>query len=92
MRISTDQAILAIDQTLRTLFGKPQVTERDNPADNIPDAKLTAEQSKDVAGLMRVNHAGEVCAQALYQGQALTAHKPADGCQTCWKAAMTSKP
>ena len=71
--LSTDQAILAIDQTLRTLFGKPQVTERDNPADKIPDTKLTAEQSCDVAGLMRVNHAGEVCAQALYQGQALTA-------------------
>jgi len=68
-----DQVALGLDQALRTVFGKPKVTERSNPADDIPDANMDASQQQHVAGLMRVNHVGEVCAQALYQGQAMTA-------------------
>ena len=71
-----DQLMLNADQALRTLFGRPQVTERPNPADDMPDADLSDVQRDHVARLMRINHTGEVCAQALYQGQALTARDP----------------
>jgi len=71
-----DQLILGLDQVLRTLFGRPQVTERTDPADAVPEADMS-EQERDLAArLMRINHTGEVCAQALYQGQALTAKLP----------------
>jgi ubiquinone biosynthesis monooxygenase Coq7 len=73
---STDQFILGIDQALRTLFGRPLVTERPDPASGVPEADMS-EQERDLAArLMRINHTGEVCAQALYQGQALTAKLP----------------
>lgn len=72
----TDNLLINIDQALRTLFGKPQVTERMNPANDRPEAELSSDEARHVAGLMRINHAGEVCAQALYQGQALTAELP----------------
>jgi len=68
-----DKLMLNLDQALRTLFGKPHVTERANPADNIDDIALSDEERDHIARLMRINHTGEVCAQALYQGQALTA-------------------
>ena len=71
-----DTLILNVDQAVRTLFGKPQVTERSNPAQGLPETELSPSESHHVAGLMRINHAGEVCAQALYQGQALTARLP----------------
>jgi ubiquinone biosynthesis monooxygenase Coq7 len=48
--------------------------ERASPASTIPEAELDPGQRAHAAALMRVNHVGEVCAQALYQGQALTAH------------------
>lgn len=73
----TDTLIINFDQGVRTLFGKPQPTERSNPAageDN--PTELSADEKRHVAGLMRVNHAGEIAAQALYQGQALTARLP----------------
>lgn len=70
----SDQIALGIDQALRTVFGKPQVTERQNPSENIPETDALSETEKQhIAGLMRINHVGEVCAQALYQGQAMTA-------------------
>ncbi len=70
----SDQIALGIDQALRTVFGKPQVTERSNPSDDVPETnQLSEEEQKHIAGLMRINHVGEVCAQALYQGQAMTA-------------------
>lgn len=72
-----DQACMQIDSFLRTVFGKPLVTERQNPAAGIEAPTLTEQERKDAAGLMRVNHTGEVCAQALYQGQSLTARDPA---------------
>ena len=68
-----DQFISQADHALRTVMGKPGVTERANPSAGINESKLSNEERKHSAGLMRVNHAGEVSAQALYQGQALTA-------------------
>ena len=72
-----DHLLINLDQALRTVAGKPSVTERINPADAHtdahPDSQLSAAQKQTAARLMRVNHAGEVAAQALYQGQALTA-------------------
>ena len=71
-----DRLVSEFDTGLRTLFGKPEITERENPANKIAESELSEEQQRHAAGLMRVNHAGEVCAQALYQGQALTARDP----------------
>ena len=71
-----DTLVIGMDNALRTVFGTPKVTERKNPATEIPDNELTQEQQKHVARLMRINHTGEVCAQALYQGQAVTAKLP----------------
>ena len=68
-----DHLLINLDQAVRTLAGKPPVTERSNPADAHAEAHLNAGQQQTAACLMRVNHAGEVAAQALYQGQALTA-------------------
>ena len=71
-----DDFIAHLDQGLRTVFGAPQTTGRANPADAIASSDL-ASTDKTLAGrLMRVNHAGEVAAQGLYQGQALTARLP----------------
>jgi ubiquinone biosynthesis monooxygenase Coq7 len=72
----TDKFLMHLDTGLRTVFGRPRVTERSNPAENIEDAELT-QTEKELAGrLMRINHAGEVAAQGLYEGQALTARLP----------------
>jgi ubiquinone biosynthesis monooxygenase Coq7 len=70
---SLDDLVVNFDQALRTVFGKPLATERANPADNLEDVALSDEEKRLSIGLMRVNHCGEVAAQALYQGQALTA-------------------
>jgi ubiquinone biosynthesis monooxygenase Coq7 len=68
-----DKFLMHFDTGLRTVFGRPRVTERPNPANNIAEAELT-QADKELAGrLMRINHAGEVAAQGLYEGQALTA-------------------
>ncbi len=67
-----DQLIMSADTALRTLLGEPIVTERKYPANNISDAEFSEQEKKHIAGLMRVNHSGEVSAQALYQGQSLT--------------------
>ena len=70
-----DTLIGEVDSALRTLLPpQKRVPTRISPAVAIDESPLTFEDKKHVAGLMRVNHAGEVCAQALYQGQALTAH------------------
>jgi ubiquinone biosynthesis monooxygenase Coq7 len=68
-----DRLVINLDQAVRTLFGKPQVTERANPALDLEEAELSDAERDHIARLMRINHTGEVCAQALYQGQALTA-------------------
>ncbi len=71
-----DLFISNLDQGLRTIFGKPLVTERSNPAKDAPENEMSESERRHSAGLMRVNHAGEIAAQALYQGQALTARDP----------------
>jgi len=68
--------VLALDNGMRTVFGRPQPTERPDPAAALDEAELTAAERTLAGRLMRINHTGEVCAQALYQGQALTAHLP----------------
>jgi ubiquinone biosynthesis monooxygenase Coq7 len=68
-----DRTLIGFDQTLRTLFGRPLVTERPRPGRHLEDVDLNPEERRHIGRLMRVNHTGEVCAQALYQGQALTA-------------------
>ena len=70
-----DRAILEFDRALRAVAGIHQA-ERPNPADGIAEADLDEQARAHSAALMRVNHVGEVCAQALYQGQALTARDP----------------
>jgi ubiquinone biosynthesis monooxygenase Coq7 len=72
-RGTIDRAILEFDRALRTIAGLHQA-ERPSPAAALAEADLPAEARAHAAALMRVNHVGEVCAQALYQGQALTAH------------------
>jgi ubiquinone biosynthesis monooxygenase Coq7 len=67
-----DQLIINADTALRTLFGEPKVTAREYPANGISDADFSLQEKQHIAGLMRVNHSGEVSAQALYQGQSLT--------------------
>jgi len=68
-----DQLIVQSDHALRTIFGKPVTTERENPSLNTTENNLSEAERKLSSSLMRVNHSGEVSAQALYQGQALTA-------------------
>lgn len=71
-----DNLMMQVDTGLRTLFGKPIITERKNPEDAVDEGELST-QEKELAGcLMRINHSGEVAAQGLYQGQALTAKLP----------------
>lgn len=70
---STDNIVLNLDRALRTLFGKPKTTNRPNPSLNLEEIDLSAKEKDHIARLMRINHTGEVCAQALYQGQAFTA-------------------
>jgi ubiquinone biosynthesis monooxygenase Coq7 len=67
-----DNVIGHIDKALNNIF-IAQHTQRDYPADKAGDDCLSAEQKKKAAGLMRVNHAGEMAAQALYHGQSLIA-------------------
>ncbi len=70
-----DRFILQADQALRTVFGTPAGTGREYPASTAANAELSSIEKSESLCLMRVNHAGEVCAQALYQGQALTARR-----------------
>jgi ubiquinone biosynthesis monooxygenase Coq7 len=67
-----DRTLGCLDEGLRVVFGPPPVASRPNPAEKIADAELDSSAREFAGRLMRVNHAGEVCAQALYRGQALT--------------------
>jgi ubiquinone biosynthesis monooxygenase Coq7 len=71
-----DRLLMQFDTAIRTVAGKPVVTQRPYPAAEIADHALDDSTRQHIAGLMRVNHAGEVSAQALYQGQSLTARNP----------------
>jgi len=65
-----DQLIMGFDRALRTVFANA-TTVRPVPGGGLPEGDLTEEDRKRAASLMRVNHCGEICAQALYQGQAM---------------------
>ncbi len=71
-----DRLLLQANTALRTLLPFSGQPYRPSPADDHQDVPLEAREARHVAGLMRINHTGEVCAQALYQGQALTAKLP----------------
>jgi ubiquinone biosynthesis monooxygenase Coq7 len=73
--MSPDQLILEFDRALRTVLA-PARSVRPTPGDNLPDIVQELDQRRHALGLMRVNHCGEICAQALYQGQALTSRDP----------------
>ena len=72
-----DHALVEIERALGTVFDPAPVALRPSPADNIADAPLEPKARRHAAGLMRVNHVGEVCARALYFGQAAVAHDDA---------------
>jgi 3-demethoxyubiquinol 3-hydroxylase len=67
-----DRLIIGFDRGLRTLFA-PAQSARAVPGEDLPEVRLDEDERRHAAALMRVNHSGEICAQALYQGQALTA-------------------
>ena len=76
MSVTFDSLIIGCDRALRTLTGSATST-RPNPGAHVADGPLTPEERRHAAGLMRVNHTGEICAQALYEAQALAAHDAA---------------
>lgn len=65
-----DKLLMQADHALTTVFTVSS-TARSNPADSLPEKKLSESERKNSIGCMRVNHTGEVCAQALYRGQLL---------------------
>ncbi|QDC44869.1 2-polyprenyl-3-methyl-6-methoxy-1,4-benzoquinone monooxygenase [Methylophilus medardicus] len=76
--LSLDKAIAVLDMGLRTVFSSA-VASRPYPVSEMTsDSTLTDRERKHAAALMRVNHVGEVCAQALYSGQALVSRDPAN--------------
>ena len=68
-----DHCLLQFDQALRTCVPGSSLATRPSPADPVAEEELSAAEKKHIIGLMRINHTGEVCAQALYAGQAATA-------------------
>jgi len=73
---SIDAILGEVDKALKTLAATP-VAQRPNPAGkNLPTDQLNDAEKQQVIGLMRVNHVGEICAQALYQAQALASKDP----------------
>ncbi|HZQ60755.1 MAG TPA: 2-polyprenyl-3-methyl-6-methoxy-1,4-benzoquinone monooxygenase [Casimicrobiaceae bacterium] len=73
--VSTDALIIGFDRALRTLGGVATST-RARPGAELVEIDLGPDERRHAAGLMRVNHTGEVCAQALYAAQAVVAHDP----------------
>ena len=71
-----DDLVIGFDRALRTLSGHA-TSSRPTPGANIAEVDLAPDERRHAAGLMRVNHAGEICAQALYAAQAITARDPA---------------
>lgn len=72
---SSEEVIGQFDKALRTVFASAS-SRRPYPDAGIPEAELSESEKAHAAGLMRINHSGEVCAQALYAGQTLTARNP----------------
>lgn len=71
-----DRLLSDTQRALETVFGRPHAA-RANPGKDTPDVELDDRERRHAAGLMRINHVGEVCAQALYVGQATVARDPA---------------
>lgn len=71
-----DDLIIEFDKALRTVFAKAP-SDRPAPGADLPEEALDDSERSHAARLMRVNHCGEICAQALYQGQAITSRDPA---------------
>ncbi len=71
----SDSLIVEFDKVLRTVLA-PARSRRPVPGDGAPEPSLSDEARRHAVGLMRVNHCGEICAQALYQGQSLTSRNP----------------
>ena len=69
--MNIDQLIIEFDKSLRAVFALP-VSVRPIPGASLPEAVLSPQERQHAAALMRINHVGEVCAQALYQGQAFS--------------------
>src|SRR5579875_493835 len=69
-----DQICLNMDRALRSILGRPEAN-RPSPGNLQAEPPLSDQERKHSAGLMRVNHAGEICAQALYQGQSLSSRQ-----------------
>lgn len=70
-----DKLIIEFDKGLKTLTASAH-SVRPHPDENVQETDLSAEEKRHALGLMRINHCGEVCAQALYNGQSLTAKNP----------------
>ena len=71
-----DRFLVEIERALSTTLDARPGATRTSPADGVPEAELDETQRRHAGGLMRVNHVGEVCAQALYSGQAAVARDP----------------
>lgn len=71
-----DRLIAGVDSILKTVTSTPTHAARDNPAKEIADEPMPPSDKSHAAGLMRVNHAGEIAAQGLYQGHAAVARDP----------------
>ena len=72
-----DRLLIRIDHALTTTLADGAHADRANPGREVPDLVLDDAARRHAAGLMRINHTGEVCAQALYVGQAVVARDPA---------------
>jgi len=67
-----DRLLAGLERAMEAVAGSPEAM-RKSPGDEVPDAPLSDAERRHAAGLMRINHVGEVCAQALYVGQAALA-------------------
>lgn len=70
-----DKLCLGLDQGIKALTDGLKTSDNPYPACDIPEGELSDQEKKHIAGLMRVNHAGEICAQALYAGQAFASRQ-----------------
>ncbi len=84
---SIDRALIEIERALSTALGAVQESTRQSPASGMAEGLLLESERRHAAGLMRVNHTGEVCAQALYSGQAAIARDPTTRAQLLHAAA-----
>lgn len=73
--MASDKLILEFDRAVRTVFVGAR-SHRSFPGEGLPEAELSEQERVHAGSLMRVNHVGEICAQALYQGQSITSRNP----------------